>query len=388
MGYLHFGQRSLLKIAAAMRRELDGLGGQEVALGDAMVAASRGLRSYKQVSQLWYQQRGFVLEALGFGVEARDIRLALGRALDACGVLATVDNPEGDLAPEEFHTPGVKTIADIAAFTGMPESSQIKSVVMVCGSELVLVLVRGDHSLSEAKLRVLLDGDIRPASHDEIRERFGAEPGSLGPVGLQDVRILADEALRGRRNMVGGANRTDYHLRHVTPGRDFRAQYADLRVAVEGVGHEGIPILAGEMFVGSVAQREPTLAFGEIAIDRVLRAAIRRDDLGLVMPPAVAPFSVVFTPVNIRDDAQRSAAEQLYEQAKAAGCDALLDDRDERPGVKFKDAELVGIPWRITVGKKLAEGVVEVYERPSKSSTDVPLDNATEFVRGRWDVIA
>lgn len=388
LGYLHFGQRSLAKIAAAVRRELETLGAQEVALGDAMVAAARGLRSYKQIQQLWYQQREFVIEMLGFGIEDREIRAAIERALAARGISAIVGDPEGDFAHEEFPTPDVKTIADIAAFTGMPESSQIKSVVMMCAGKLLLILVRGDHSLSEAKLRILVEGDIRAATADEIRECFGADPGSLGPVGVRGVRILADEALRGRRNMIGGANKTDYHLRYITPGRDFEPEYADLRVAVEGVGQEGTPIVVGEILVGSVAQTEPEMAFGEIAIDQLFRAAVQRDELGLVLPPAIAPFSLVFTPVNVRDDAQGTTAERLYGSAKAAGCDALLDDRDERPGVKFKDAELVGIPWRVTVGKKLAEGIVEVFERSAKQSFDVPVSNAIEFVRGRWDVIA
>lgn len=381
LGYLHLGQRTLAKIAGAVRKELDALGGQEVALGDTLIESARGLRSYKHVSQLWYQPRGFAMEALGVGVEAREIGAAVQRALARCGIPVVTGDPEGEFAPEEFHTPGVKTIADIAAFTGMPESSQIKSVVTMCGGELVLILLRGDHSLSEAKLRMLLNGDIRAASHEEIRERFGADPGSLGPVGLRGVRILADEALRGRRNMIGGANRTDYHLRYITPGRDFEPEYADLRIAVEGVGHAGTPIVAGGMLAGSVAQMEPAMAYGEMAIDQLFRSAVRRDELGLVLPPAIAPFSIVITPVNVRDDTQRIAAEQLYESAKAAGCDALLDDRDERPGVKFKDAELVGIPWRVTVGRKLAEGIVEVFTRPANSSTDVPLADAIAFVR-------
>jgi prolyl-tRNA synthetase len=114
---------------------------------------------------------------------------------------------------------------------------------------------------------------------------------------------------------------------------------------------------------------------------------VPRDAAGLVMPKRIAPFSLAFVPVNMKDDSQRSTAEQLYEQAKAAGCDAVLDDRDERPGVKFKDAELVGIPWRVTLGKKLAEGKAEVYERSSGEKWDVPLGEAVDFVRGRWDLV-
>jgi prolyl-tRNA synthetase len=384
LDYLFLGRRTLAKIAGAIRQELDRIDGQEVALTsgiDAMRGAVRG-------RQVWYQQRGMVFEVFGAGAAAEELRDALARALDSCRIRAIVDDPGGASIPEEFHTPGVKTIADISAFTGMPETSQIKSVVMACGSELVLILLRGDHSLREVKLRAIMNGDVRAATSNEIRERFGADPGSLGPVGLRGVRLLADEALRGRRNMISGANKTDYHLRYVTPGRDFAPEYRDLRAAVDGVGHEGIPIVVEGKLIGSVAEIEPTLVVGSLDLERVLRVGVSRDDAGLVIPPSIAPFSVVFTPVNIRDEAQYSAAEQLYEQARAAGCDALLDDRDERPGVKFKDSELIGIPWRVTVGRKLADGLVEVFERHDKSSRDVPLPKAVELVRERWLAIA
>jgi prolyl-tRNA synthetase len=302
-------------------------------------------------------------------------------ALRFCGLRGVAEEIDGEFAPEPFHTPGVKTIADLAAFTGLPETAQMKSVVMRSDEGLVLALVRGDHSLSEAKLRKIVGADVRAASADEIRERFGADPGSLGPVGLEGVRVLADHALRGRRNMICGANRTDYHLRNVTPERDFRLEYADLRVAVDGPGQDGVPVrIEGGGLVGSV---------GNLSAEHVLveLSQQNRDDAGLVMPPMVAPFSVLFTPVNIGDETQRAIAEKLYEEAKAAGCDALLDDRDMRPGVKFKDAELIGIPWRVTLGKKLGEGLVEVQERRGRQSWDIPIAEAVAFVRGRWDAV-
>ena len=302
--------------------------------------------------------------------------------LAACGLRGMVEEIEGEFSPEAFHTPGVKTIAELVAFTGLPETMQIKSVVMGSDGGLVLALVRGDHGLSERKLAKVLGGAVWAATADEIRERFGADPGSLGPVELDGVRVLADEALRGRRNMICGANQTDYHFRQVTPGIDFAAEYFDLRVAVEGPGQVGVPVRVERGgLVGSV---------GDLSAEQVLIEIAQqgRDEAGLIMPPMVAPFSVVFTPVNLADDAQRSTAEKLYRDALAAGCDALLDDREQRAGVKFKDAELIGFPWRVTIGKKLSEGKVEVTERRGKTSWDVPVEDAVEFVRGRWDAVA
>lgn len=303
-------------------------------------------------------------------LEKIETALAEG-GLAACGLRGVVEEIEGDREPEEFHTPGVKSISELAAFTGLPETMQMKSVVMRSGAGLVLALVRGDHSLSEAKLRAIV-GDVQAATPEEIRAAFGADPGSLGPVGAR-VRVLADHALRGRRNLICGANRTDYHLRHVTPGEDFAPEFADLRAPAEGPGHDGVPVrVEGGGLVGSVGRISPQHVLIEIA-------RVHRDDAGLAMPPRVAPFSVLLTPVNIADEQQRSAAENLYEAANSAGLDALLDDRDTRPGVKFKDAELIGIPWRITLGKKLADGLVEVFERRSRRTLDVP---------ARWDAIA
>jgi prolyl-tRNA synthetase len=302
--------------------------------------------------------------------------------LAACGLRGIVEEIEADFSPEPFPTPGIKTIVELAAFTGVPESGQMKSVVMRYSGGLALALIRGDHFLSETKLRAILGGDVQAATAEEIRAAFGADPGSLGPVGASGARVLADGALRGRRNMICGANRTDYHLRHVTPGKDFAAEYFDLRVAADGPGQEGVPVrVEGGGVVGSV---------GNLSAEHVLIEIARtsRDEAGLVMPPPVAPFSVLLVPINFADDTQRAATEKLYEDAQAAGCDALLDDRDTRPGVKFKDAELIGIPWRVTVGKKLVEGKVEIQERRGRQSWDVPVGEAVEFVRGRWAAVA
>jgi prolyl-tRNA synthetase len=311
-------------------------------------------------------------------------------------------DPEGDLPPEKFHTPGRKTIAEVAEFTGLPETSQIKSLVMVAGGELMLVLVRGDHTLSETKFAGAVGGaEVRPAHPDEIREKFGAEAGSLGPVGVRGLRILADLALQGRRNMIAGANQDDYHLRHVTPDEDFSPEWLDLRQAAQGdrCKNCGRPlelkkaVEVGHIFklgykysesmglrVLNAAGEEVTPIMGSygVGIERILCAAVElyHDEDGMALPPPIAPFEVLITPVNSSDQAQREAAAGIYQGCLSLGLDALLDDRDERPGVKFKDADLIGVPYRITVGKKLAQGIVEVLDRRTRESTDVPVAEA------------
>jgi prolyl-tRNA synthetase len=321
----------------------------------------------------------------------------------------SIPDPEGDLTPEKFHTPNRKTIAEVADFTGLPESSQMKSLVMTVDGKPVLALLRGDHTLSETKFADVTGGkDIRPAHPEEIRQHFGADAGSLGPVGLKNIRIIADTALQGRRNMIAGANENDYHLKNVTPGEDFKAEFFDLRQVAEGDTslETGDPleirksVEIGHIFklgykysealglkVLNESGEEVTVIMGSygIGIERILCAAIElyADKDGMSMPAFIAPFQVVITPVNYSDSAQKQVADDLLSACCAAGLDAVLDDRDERPGVKFKDADLVGIPYRITIGKKLAQGLVEVVERRTKQSADVPLAEAAQYVQSK-----
>jgi len=342
-----------------------------------------------------------------FVVKGANYAANLEKAVSVAQPPASPD-PEGDLTPEEFHTPGQKTIAEIAAFTGLPATSQMKSLVMVADGAVVLVMVRGDHQLSETKFASVMGAaDVRPAHPEEIRQHFGADAGSLGPVGVK-LRILADGALRGRRNMIAGANKNDYHLRHVTPGADFKCEYHDLRQAAEGDTSmiDGTPLTVhktveiGHIFklgykysesmglrVLDESGKEITPIMGSygIGIERILCAAVElyNDKDGIVMPPSIAPFAVVVTPINFADAAQKQASTDIYDALKKAGVDAILDDRDERPGVKFKDADLIGIPYRINVGKKVAQGFVEVVDRRTKISTDVAVTEAAAYVIAR-----
>jgi prolyl-tRNA synthetase len=309
--------------------------------------------------------------------------------------------------PEKFPTPGERTIDELAAFTGLPPTRLLKSLVYAADKDLLLVLLRGDHQLSESKLGGLLAGAaLRPAHPEEIVKRLGASAGSLGPVGVKGIRLLADESLQGRRDLVCGANEDGFHLRHVTPGRDFSAEFHDLREVQSGdrcVQCGSALEVAGAIEIGHIFQlgkrysermgarvldregKETTIWMGSygIGIERILAAAIeqKHDKDGMALPPSIAPFTLVVVPVNSSQAEQMSVAKQIYEGARADGIDALLDDRDERPGVKFKDADLIGIPFRVTVGKKVTSGLVEVVERSTKQTTDVKISEVKNFLQ-------
>jgi prolyl-tRNA synthetase len=220
--------------------------------------------------------------------------------------------------------------------------------------------------------------------------------------------IFADAALEERKNLIAGANKDDYHLGNVTPGEDFSAKFADIRQVTMGDTDlkTGEPVdIVKTMEIGHIFKlgykysdamglrvlnedgKEVTVIMGSygIGVERVLSAAVElyNDKDGISMPASIAPFEVVVTPVNMSDAAQKETALKLYTALKASGVDVLLDDRDERPGVKFKDAELIGIPWRVTVGKKLAQGLLEVSERRTKQTTDVAVEEVTAFLKAR-----
>ena len=525
--YLFLAQRSLLKIQAIVREEMNAIGGQEVHLpalhpaeiwqesgrwdvmGDnmfrlkdrfqrdlclgmtheeVMTVLARGeLRSYKQLPQIWYQiqtkfrdearpksgllrVRQFLMkDSYSFDMDHHGLDAAYDkhyraycRIFDRCGLRylpveahsgamggsqshefmvaseagedyvvlcrscnysanmekavarhagPAAPDPEGDFDPEPFHTPGRKTIAEVAAFTGLPESSQMKSLVLVADGNPVLVLLRGDHQLSETKFGAAVgDPLFRPAHAEEIRSWFGADAGSLGPVGVKNMPILADTALRGRRNMIAGANRDDYHLRNVTPGEDFEAEFHELRQVSQGdtcaacgrpvdiiktvevghifkLGYRYSENMGLRVLNASGEEVAPIMGSYGIGIERILSAAVElyHDKDGIVLPPAIAPFAAVVTPVNIADEGQKEAAHEIYRECLALGLDTLLDDRDERPGVKFKDADLIGIPFRVTVGKKLSGGMVELVERAGKKTTDVPVAEAARAVSAKMD---
>src|SRR5215510_443384 len=326
-------------------------------------------------------------------------------------VAAIADDP-GPAAPEEFPTPGVRTIEDLTTFPGGAEASrQIKSLVFVATIDgdprPVLVLIRGDHQLHETKLADNLRATaVRPAHPEEIKDLLGASAGSLGGVGAkvkaraakQELRIVADKALQNRRNMTTGANKDDHHLRGVDLQRDIEIdEWLDLRTVEAGEGcpncDSGVLEVFKAMEIGHIFKlgtkysesmgatvltadgKEVPIIMGSygIGVERILTAAIEQnhDADGIIWPKSISPFDVVVTITNMKDQQLREAGENLYAELGRAGLEVLLDDRDDRAGVKFKDADLIGIPCRITVGKKISDGLVELFDRRAKKSEDV-----------------
>ena len=321
---------------------------------------------------------------------------------------ACADGP-GLAAPERFPTPGLRTIDDLVrAPQGVAAERQIKTLVYRVDDKTVLVLLRGDHTLVEQKLVDNVQAEsIRPAHPEEIFAALGAHPGSLGAVGVRDHFVIADEALRGRRDMVTGANQDDFHLRGVDVARDIDVKgWLDLRevAAGEGCAMCGAPLdvekclEVGHIFKLGTAYSEAMGArvldsngksvpivmgcYG-IGLERNLAAVVEanHDAAGIIWPVNVAPFEVVISVVKPKEVACLEAGTRIYEALQQAGVDVVLDDRDERPGVKFNDADLVGIPYRVTVGPKgLADGVVELKRRRDGHTRDLEVAHAAVVI--------
>jgi prolyl-tRNA synthetase len=368
----------------------------------------------------------------------------------ACGYAANVEKaisrlepvtemePTGDGMPELVHTPGCAAISDVAAFFKISPASDIKCVAYMMMKRGVVdaksapkdtwhgvaAFLRGDHQVNETKLLGALGGaELRPMVAEELQQYLNGPAGYLGPVGVtpdsnvlgEGLTVVVDKSLEGRKNLVCGANKLDYHLRNVVPGRDFTwTLAADIRSVNEGeacpTSKDGEPC-TGKLVVGKAVEvghifklgykysesmgarvldpngKEVTPIMGSygIGIERILTAAIEQsnDANGFCLPASIAPFTVVVTVTNVGDAALRETGEKLAATLDEAGIDVLLDDRDERAGVKFKDADLVGIPYRINVGKKAASGVVELVSRATSTSADVAIDQVLHELKAR-----
>ena len=279
----------------------------------------------------------------------------------------------------------------------------------------IVVLMRGDHQLNEAKFNAAVAVTTRPMDEVEIKALFKSPAGYLGPLGIEWARdlkkdaghalLLVDKALEGRMNLIGGANKEDYHMKNLTPGKDFHpTAYADLRSVTAGeacptcgkalridtaveighifkLGYRYTDAMGARVLDKNGKEVTPIMGSYGIGIERILTAAVEQgnDENGFWLPAAIAPFEIVVAPVNVKDEAVKAAAEDIAKRLEAAGFDVILDDRDERPGVKFKDADLVGIPYRVTVGKKVTEGTVEVVLRSTREVRDVTITAVVEY---------
>jgi prolyl-tRNA synthetase len=341
----------------------------------------------------------------------------------------------GDGMPELVHTPGQRTIDEVGAYLGVERVHQMKTMAYmvehpdsdekqiktVGKTRAVVVFLRGDHQLNETKLAAIADGELRPMQAEEIAATFDAPAGYLGPMGLAaaphvkkpGTLVILDAALEGRANLIAGANKEEYHLRNVTPMRDFKpTMVADVRSVNEGepdpVGGEplriGKAVEIGHIFKlgrkytasmgASVLNRDgkettPIMGSYGIGVERILTAAIEQSAMRFqamgqadtyALPAAIAPFQIVVTITNVRDAGLLEAGEKIAAELTDAGFDVLLDDRDERAGVKFKDADLIGVPFRIAVGKKLSEGKVELLNRMTSVTDDIAVTETVQHL--------
>jgi prolyl-tRNA synthetase len=351
----------------------------------------------------------------------------------ATSKLAPVEDlaPTSD-APEEVHTPGFRTIDEVGAFLQTQPHHQMKTMAyivehpdadakqlkVVGKTRAVVAFLRGDHQLNETKLSAIALGELRPMTPEEIEEVFKAPAGYLGPIGLEaaphprkpGVLVVLDAALEGRTNLIAGANKAEFHLRNLTPGRDFKPTLiADIRNINEGEPDPiaGEPLRLGKAveighifklgtkYTESMGSRvlnadgkevTPIMGCYGIGIERILTAAIESSAAKFggeqyALAPSIAPYQVIVTITNVRDEPLLEAGEKIAVELEAAGIDVLLDDRDERAGVKFKDAELIGVPLRINIGKKLTEGQVELVNRLTGTTTDIALADITTHLK-------
>ena len=338
---------------------------------------------------------------------------------DSCDYAANMEKAEirpcepvdtaTDTTLKKVETPGTSTIEEVSRFLKVKPQDLIKTLILRSDIGPVAVLIRGDHDLNEVKVKNFLKAaDLELADERTIMEVTGGPLGFSGPVGLKNVTILADYAIRGMRSAVVGANEKDAHLVDVNPLSDFRADhYGDFRAAAAGdacprcdgklilsrgieVGHVfklGVKYseAMNARFLDAEGQEKPMImgCYG-IGVSRTVAAAIEQnhDEDGIIFPPAIAPFTVMVTPVGAKSPEIEETAERVYRDLWNNSIDTLMDDRDERPGVKFKDADLIGIPFRVTIGKKaLAEGKVELRDRKTKEMKLVGISEIVEAVK-------
>ncbi len=377
-------------------------------------------RIFDRCGVRWYRVESDVGMMGGFGAHEYmapcpagedEVALAPGYAANvevASAQARPVDLPAPLDAPEPVETPGHTTVEEVARALAVPAGALLKAYPVISeGRGLTMVCLRGDHRVNDIKLANALGGPFRPAQESEIAERIGP-PGYIGPVGA-DVSVLLDDAVAEGEGYVCGANEPNRHLRGVSPGRDFPFRRGDVRRVEAGDTVAGHPITIepcieiGQIFKLGTRYSEPLGAtyldeqgreqviwMGSYGIGpaRIAAAAVEQhaDEQGIAWPRAIAPYDVEIVPLGKAGGAEREAAEALYEELRRGGLAVLLDDRDAGPGEKFADAELLGCPLRLTVGRRsLESGTAEAQSRRGRADLEpVPLENALEAVRARW----
>ena len=315
---------------------------------------------------------------------------------------------EGDLEMEKIHTPNAHTIDELVESLGMSATNFAKTIIYKADDEYIAAMVRGDRDVNEVKLKNLVGcaDDLELAEPAVVREITNAQVGFAGPVNL-GIKVYADKEVALMKNFVVGANETDMHYKNVNFGRDFTPDVtADIRVVVTGdkcpkcggeiKSEQGIEVghifklgtkysdaLGLKYLDESGTQKSVIMGCYGIGVSRCLAAAVEQnyDDNGIIWPVSIAPYEAIVVTANYKDEEQVKASEDIYNELKAAGVDVLLDDRRERAGVKFKDADLIGIPVRIVVGKKIGEGIVEYKERTQQSADEISVNDAVSKVR-------
>ncbi|MGD6871555.1 proline--tRNA ligase [Sutcliffiella horikoshii] len=350
-----------------------------------------------------------VLSEIGEDTIAYSTESSFAANIEMAPVVANYEKKsEAAREMEKVNTPDQKTIDEVATFLQMEKSDLIKSIVFKVDDKYVLVLARGDHEINDVKVKNFYQASVvETATAEEVQKVMGCSVGSLGPIGVPDsVEIIADTAVEYLVNAVTGANEEGIHTINVNPSRDFNAQYTDLRFIEEGdlspdgqgvikfakgieVGHifklgTRYSEAMGANFLDENGRNQPMImgCYG-IGVSRVLAAIVEQyhDENGIVWPKAVTPFDVHVIPVNIKNQAQASLAEEIYSDLKNSGLAVLMDDRQERPGVKFADADLIGLPVRVTVGKKAEERIVEVKWRETGDMEELSVEELIQKLR-------
>lgn len=351
------------------------------------------------------------LSPVGEGVIAYSDTSSYAATDEKAKVVIDVDETSEMLEMEEVHTPDVKTIEDLTSFLGMDSKSFAKIVIYRhINGEFILGLIPGHRQLNETKLfnaAGVSDFHIEVATDEAIEELTGANAGFSGPIGLSGkYRLFVDERLTRQRNLVVGANKTDHHIKNVNYGRDFEGIVVeDLLMVEEGdkdPESDGVLHLERGIEVGNIFQlgtkyadaigatyldengKEQIIYMGSygVGVSRSMAAIIEQhhDEDGIIWPMSVAPYQIILTVMNIKDVEQNNLAEKLYSELEAEGYEVLLDDRKERPGVKFKDRDLIGIPLRVNIGKRAGENIIEFSTRSEKENIEMNIDELKTII--------